>query len=141
VSAYIPVRLRRQVRERELGLCAYCLSAERMMGITFEVDHIIPRAAGGESILNNLCLACPTCNRYKANRTLAIDPDTGHEVPLFHPTVDRWTEHFIWQEAGAILVGQSASGRATVEALHINRLVLVQLRRYWIALRLHPPVV
>lgn len=111
-----------------------------MMGITFEVDHIIPISAGGESTIDNLCLACPTCNRYKANRTLITDPDTGLEIPLFHPTADQWIEHFAWQEAGAILVGQSATGRATVEALHMNRLVLVQLRRYWIALQLHPPV-
>jgi hypothetical protein len=39
-----------------------------------------------------------------------------------------------------MVVGLTATGRATIEALRINRPVLVQMRRYWVALGLHPPV-
>jgi len=41
------------------------------MGVTFEIDHIIPLADGGKNQDQNLCLSCPTCNRYKAARTTA----------------------------------------------------------------------
>lgn len=34
------------------------------MGVTFEVDHIVPAAGGGKTRLSNLCLCCPTCNRH-----------------------------------------------------------------------------
>ena len=39
----------------------------------------------------------------------------------------------------AALIGLTPAGRATVALLRMNRPVLVQMRRYWIALGLHPP--
>ncbi|MEQ8973314.1 MAG: HNH endonuclease [Coleofasciculus sp. C1-SOL-03] len=45
----------------------------------------MPRSAGGETVFDNLCLACPTCNRYKATRQTVPDPLTGESVALFHP--------------------------------------------------------
>ena len=36
----------------------------------FEVDHIVPRAKGGQDIDDNLQLLCPTCNRRKGSRTM-----------------------------------------------------------------------
>ena len=140
MSSCIPVRLRRQVVKRDQGLCTYCRSAEQLMGITFEVDHIIPEAAGGATTLENLCLTCPTCNRRKADRMSIIDPDTGAVTALFHPLQDAWHEHFSWLEGGATIAGKTAVGRAMIETLQMNRTALVQLRRYWIALGLHPPL-
>ncbi|MBD2694826.1 HNH endonuclease [Anabaena catenula] len=32
--------------------------------MTFEVEHIRPLSLGGEAIFENLCFACPSCNRY-----------------------------------------------------------------------------
>jgi 5-methylcytosine-specific restriction endonuclease McrA len=66
--AHIPQALRQAVLGTAQGRCAYCLSPEQMMGVAFEVDHIIPRSAGGRTQLDNLCLSCPTCNRHKARR-------------------------------------------------------------------------
>jgi hypothetical protein len=43
---------------------------------------------------DNLCLCCPTCNRYKAARTRAAEPMTGEPTSLFHPTRDVWEDHF-----------------------------------------------
>jgi hypothetical protein len=108
------------------------------MGVTFEIDHIIPQSAGGETALENLCLCCPTCNRHKAARLTAFDPDSGQEVPLFHPRRQIWEEHFAWSEDKARVIGLTAVGRATVEALRMNRPQMVMLRRYWVALGLHP---
>jgi len=64
--ARIPKALRQAVIAAAQGRCAYCLSPEQLMGVTFEIDHVIPRSAGGPTQLDNLCLSCPTCNRHKA---------------------------------------------------------------------------
>lgn len=98
MSAYVPAALRAKVRERFAGCCAYCRSAERLTVVTFELEHVTPQAAGGETRFENLCLACPSCNRHKATRQQAVDPETGKQVALFHPQQDRWEEHFSWAE-------------------------------------------
>jgi hypothetical protein len=108
------------------------------MGVTFEVDHITPASAGGKTTLSNLCLCCPTCNRHKASRIAAPDALSGATVPLFHPVCDRWDEHLEWHEQATVLFGRTATGRATIEALQMNRPQIVQLRRYWVATGRHP---
>jgi HNH endonuclease len=139
MSAYIPTELHRQVAELARGFCAYCRSAERMMGVTFEIDHITPKSSGGLTMLDNLCFACPMCNRYKTKRLLAIDPITQEAVALFHPVREVWNDHFKWIENGSQLLGLTPTGRATIVALRMNRDAIVQLRQYWIALGVHPP--
>lgn len=134
----IPTRLRRQVVMAAQGHYAYCRSSETLMGVTFEVDHILPKAAGGETTAENLCLCCPVCNRHKAARLTARDPSTNQEAPLFHPNHQAWSEHFIWSEDGSHIVGLTAVGRATIEALGMNRSQMVELRRYWAATGRHP---
>ena len=86
MSIYVPTALKQQVREKYAGCCAYCRTAEALTVAIFEFEHIIPQSAGGQTVYANLCLACPTCNRYKANRTVAIDPRSHHEVALFNPS-------------------------------------------------------
>ena len=49
MTSYIPIELREHVRDAATGRCAYCQSREALMGVTFEVDHIIPQSAGGGS--------------------------------------------------------------------------------------------
>lgn len=139
MSPYIPARLREQVLADVGGLCAYCRSSEELMGVAFEIDHIIPKSAGGETSPENLCLSCPTCNRHKATRLTAQDPVSGEEVPLYHPVRQTWGEHFVWSDDGARVLGLTPVGRATVEALRMNRLAIVRLRRHWAVLGLHPP--
>ncbi len=68
MSAYISVDLQREIRARFTECCAYCLTAELLTATTFEFDHIMPRSLGGETVLANLCLACPSYNRDKADR-------------------------------------------------------------------------
>ena len=75
----------RQVLSQAGGLCAYCRSAEALLGVTFEIDHIVPLSTGGGTSADNLCLSCPTCNRQKGIRQTALDPLSGEETPLFHP--------------------------------------------------------
>jgi hypothetical protein len=139
VSAYVPADLRLQVRHFFSDRCAYCQTAEASIVTTFEVEHIIPRSAGGETTFENLCLACPTCNRCKATRTFAVDPLTQQEAPLYHPHRDDWATHFAWNADATQIDASTPTGRATIVALRMNRPALIRLRRMWIALGEHPP--
>src|SRR6266581_5404370 len=114
--ARISQALRQAVVAAAQGRCAYCLSPESMMGVTFEVDHIIPRSAGGHTQFDNVCWSCPTCNRRKAQRLSARDPLSRRTVPLFHPKHDVWADHFVWSADGTHIIGRTRTGRATVEA-------------------------
>jgi HNH endonuclease len=129
--ARVPPTLRQAVIAAAQGQCAYRLSPEPMMGVMFEVDHIIPRSAGGRTRFDNLCLSCPTCNRHKARRLTARDPLSRRSVKLFHPNQDLWSHHFSWHADGTQIIGLTPTGRATVAALHFNRPAMTQLRRYW----------
>jgi hypothetical protein len=141
VSVYIPVDLQRRVRGHFANCCAYCRTAEALTVTVFEFEHIFPRSAGGETIFKNLCLACPSCNRYKASRQTAVDPITDWEVALFHPHLQLWTNEFAWSEDATEIVGLTQVGRATVLALKMNRPQLVRVRRMWVKLGEHPPIV
>ena len=49
-------------------------------------------------------------------------------VPLYHPRQHRWPDHFAWNEDTTIVIGLTPTGRATVEALRLNRENVVNLR-------------
>jgi HNH endonuclease len=140
VSAYVPVELQRQVRDRFQVCCAYCRTAEALLAMTFEFEHITPRSAGGGTIFKNLALSCPPCNRHKASRQVVVVPGSDRSVPLFHPQMQKWAEHFDWSEDGTELIGLSEIGRATIAALQMNRTQLVKARGMWVRAGEHPPV-
>jgi 5-methylcytosine-specific restriction endonuclease McrA len=76
----IPQTLRRLVRARAKGRCEYCRTSEWLSGLPCEIDHILPRAKGGPTTADNLCLACASCNGYKRATTHAADPESGIEL-------------------------------------------------------------
>lgn len=82
VSVYISVQLQRQIRAHFANCCAYCRTTESLTVTSFEFEHIVPLSKGGETVFGNLCLACPSCNRYKAVRQTATDPIAQTEVPM-----------------------------------------------------------
>jgi 5-methylcytosine-specific restriction endonuclease McrA len=90
----ISAALRRQVRERANGRCEYCLLAEVKAFFPHEPDHIIAQKHGGQSVLQNLALACFDCNRFKGPDIASIDPVSGRLTPIFNPRINRWPEHF-----------------------------------------------
>ena len=51
MSDYIPVELQRQVKNHFANRCAYCQSSEDLTVAIFEIEHIIPRSAGGKQLL------------------------------------------------------------------------------------------
>jgi hypothetical protein len=85
-----------------------------------EIEHILPLAKGGSNAEENLWLACPICNRYKSDKTTAMDPETGSTVPLFNPRAQMWSDHFRWSEDGLRIIGRTAVGRATIAPLHLS---------------------
>ncbi|HAX74740.1 MAG TPA: HNH endonuclease [Cyanobacteria bacterium UBA11372] len=139
MSVYIPVELQRQIRTHFANCCAYCLTAESLTVTIFEFEHIMPRSAGGETVFDNLCLACPSCNRYKASRQTAVDPISDREVSLFHPQLQLWKEHFAWSEDATEIIALTSVGRATISALKMNRPQLTRVRKMWVTMEEHPP--
>jgi hypothetical protein len=85
----------------------------------FHVDHIVPRSRGGPTELGNLALQCPYCSLHKADKVTGFDPDSGIEVPVFHPLQQVWSDHFLYQ-ADATCSGLTPTGRATIAALQMN---------------------
>jgi len=138
VSRYISVDLRRRVRESFFKCCAYCQTEEALTVAIYEIEHIVPLASGGATEFENLCLSCPSCNRYKADR-LQGRTDAGVETRLFHPQQDDWLEHFDWSIGGTVIVGLTEVAEATIVTLRMNRPQVVDVRSLWVAAGRHPP--
>jgi hypothetical protein len=131
-------RLYPQVAERAGERCEYCRAPEQVFNFAFEVEHILPRAAGGDDALENLALANESCNLYKSDATTGWDEEETREVALFHPRRDQWPEHFLFQIETGELHGKTAVGRATIARLKVNSAFQVRARRHWALLRLYP---
>ena len=136
---YIPVELRRLVAERAGLCCEYCRAQTQYASDSFTVDHITPRSLDGPTTAGNLALSCHGCNQHKSDRVSAPDPVTGSLVRLFHPREQHWDEHFAWNEDCTLMLGLTPTGRATIGALQLNRLGLLNLRRVLYAIGEHPP--
>ena len=136
---FIAAEIRRKVFERANGFCEYCRSNSRFSGSPFEIDHIFPEFEGGNSESKNLALACHGCNLFKSSKTEFFDLETGKVVRFYNPRIDGWTEHFAWANDFTDVVGLTAIGRATVEALKLNREGLINKRRMSHKYGEHPP--
>lgn len=139
VSSYVPRHLRRQVWADARGRCGYCLSSQSLLPEPLFIEHICPRARGGQTIRENLWLSCWNCNTRKGSRTHARDPDTGRVVPLFNPRTEPWSRHFRWFRGGLEIRGRTSTGRATVDALDLNNELVVAVRALWIEMGEFPP--
>jgi hypothetical protein len=138
--SHIPAALRAQVRKDSQARCGYCHSPEAFLGMPLDVDHLIPEAAGGRTVRENLWLACSRCNDFKGSRVEADDPLTGERVPLFHPRTQRWNAHFEWSTEGIHILAKTAIGRATVEHLRLNNEFTLIARRLWVEAGRWPPM-
>lgn len=135
----ISVQKRRIVIERAQGCCEYCVSQEDFATQSFSVEHIHPKSRGGDDSLANLAFACQGCNGHKHTKIEAPDPVSREMVTLFNPRKQQWQTHFYWSEDYTHIIGLTPTGRATVEALKLNRGNLLNLRRVLYELGEHPP--
>lgn len=89
----------RKVRDRAGGCCEYRRIPESALPLPFQIDHVIAEQYEGETVLDNLALACPHCNRCKGPKIAGLDPASGKLVRLFHPRTDLWAGHFQFERA------------------------------------------
>jgi 5-methylcytosine-specific restriction endonuclease McrA len=129
----IEASLREFVRLRAAGLCEYCGISERLTLAEHEIDHVIAMKHGGQSVVENLALCCAVCNRFKGSDIASIDPGTGDLTPLYHPRLDRWDDHY--ELRNGEITGLTATGRATVRLLRMNRPTRIKERQLLAALK------
>ena len=133
----LPASLRRLVIQRADNRCEYCGLSQTGQAATFHIDHVIPIAVGGGTVADNLALACVSCSLYKGARQMLEDSQTGEIVPIFNPRKQNWQEHFCWQ--GVRVIGLTSTGRATIDALNLNRGIILAIRAEEEFFGRHPP--
>lgn len=115
------------VRRRAGDACEYCgLSQDDLPFATFHIEHTIPKQHGGTDAPSNLALSCNHCNSHKGPNLAGIDPESGQIVPLFNPREAAWHDHF--ELHGAVILGGTPAGRATVRVLAMNTVERIDLR-------------
>jgi HNH endonuclease len=111
--------VRQFVRQRAENRCEYCRLAQQHAPVAkFHVEHIRARQHRGDDTPENLCLACPRCNRFKGPNLTTYDPKTNEKVDVFNPRTDTWSEHFEFDSI--YIIGSTPMGRGTVELLQMN---------------------
>ena len=139
-SGYIAEEIRKRVREKAKNRCGYCRSLQKYVLGVLEIEHIIPKAAGGTDKEENLWLACRMCNNYKGIQTHAKDPLSDRKAQLFNPRKQQWLKHFTWSDDGIYIIGITTCGRATVAALQLNNVYAITVRQAWVSVGWHPPI-
>ena len=122
---------RTAVRENFRATCAYCLIEEKWAAgpENFEIDHFRPRSLFPDLVLSfyNLFWSCHPCNKIKGSKWPSLSLRKAG-VSFVDLCFDEFDEHFIEQPSGEWL-GKTASAHYTIDALRLNRLHLVELRR------------
>jgi hypothetical protein len=132
----IPSSLRQLVIERAQGKCEYCLIHQDDSIYSHEVDHVIARKHGGQTVAENLALSCLSCNRHKGSDLTTFDPLSNEIVPLFNPRRQTWSDHFTLN--GIHIIGITPTGRATVFLLKLNASTRLAYRQVLIAQERYP---
>ena len=129
--------LRRSVIQRAQSRCEYCQLSQEGQEATFHIDHVTPIANGGQTVAENLALACVSYSLRKAAHQVAIGPETSTDAPIYDPKGNGWQEHVRWK--GVHILGLTPTGRATIEALDMNRPLILSIRYEETLLSRHPP--
>ena len=115
---------RQLVVARAGAACEYCRLLEAATGVTFHIEHAIPRSQGGKTTLTNLVLSCPGCNLSKGDRTAGVDR-TGNRHSLFNPRdfdpwLLGWHLHFVLERQRGLILPRTPMAEATVAVLSLN---------------------
>ncbi|MEL7072200.1 MAG: HNH endonuclease [Cyanobacteria bacterium J06581_3] len=130
-KTYVSATLRRTVEERAHDCCEYCLQPGIFSFSAHQIDHVIAEKHGGQTVKDNLALACKLCNTLKGSDIASVDPQTQKITRLYQPRKDHWQTHF--QYRNGKLVPLTAIARTTVWLLQLNRSNRLQERPLWIA--------
>lgn len=90
--------LRFEVFKRDRFTCTYC--GKSPPNVLLEVDHVLPRSAGGTDVIENLTTACYGCNRGKGAKLL----EQGSSAPVSAEAVTNLRERNKQARAYAQLV-------------------------------------
>ena len=98
---------RANIYRRDDYCCQYCGNAFATADLTF--DHVVPAAAGGRKVWENIVTACVPCNRKKgaqtpeeAGMTLRRVPRKPASSPVFRVslgirhTPESWRSYLCW---------------------------------------------
>ncbi|MBX7170601.1 MAG: HNH endonuclease [Pyrinomonadaceae bacterium] len=137
--AKIKKELDQKIRQKAKNRCGYCLNPQELMPFKLEVEHIYPKALGGETVEENLWLACRECNGHKSKKVKATDSLSGKTFKLFNPRTQIWKEHFEFSQDKTEIIGKTPCGRATVDALQMNNIYQTTARLAWVETGKFPP--
>ena len=135
MSRYISDALRKQVEDRADNICEYCLIPIEETYFGGEIDHIVGIKHDGETILENLALACQPCNRNKGSDLGSNSATTKILTRFYNPRIDVWTEHFQINE-DAEIIPLTEIGEVTVRIFKFNEFERVLERQGLIELGL-----
>ncbi len=112
--------------ERDGTRCAYCQkeTSERKNSPLFRtIDHVIPRSKGGPDTLDNLAVACTTCNGKKADYSLEVfrKIQTGEIHELMMPKLKP-------RRAGVPKIPNDADVFEDVISQDLNRMLMAGMR-------------
>lgn len=127
----------KSVAERAGRKCEYCLARESVFNFSHEVDHFIPISEGGADDLDNLVLACKSCNSYKAFHQIGLLENTS-DIRLFNPREDIWKEHFRFNIETLEIKGLTQIGIGTINRLKINSSKQIESRGIWVEFGAYP---
>lgn len=113
-STQIPSFLRGIVVERSRRACHYCgLSTDSYIegpdGNTWQIDHVVPRTAGGLTVLSNLTLSCATCNSRKGIHPVEAIPPKREVIERVWPTDVLLPKHYGYAFRWALSVAHRMS--------------------------------
>ncbi len=139
MAEFISSKTKSLVAQRAGHICEYCRTPSAFSSSKFSVEHIIPRVIGGSDSVDNLAYACQGCNNIKFTKTEGLDTESNTMAPLFHPRNHQWADHFCWDNSLLRIVGLTPIGRATTDALKLNRAEVCNLRAVLFLIGEHPP--
>jgi HNH endonuclease len=68
--------LTRLVWQRAKNRCEYCRMSQAADDASFEIDHIIARKHGGQSVASNLCMSCVYYHVFKWSDISSLERNT-----------------------------------------------------------------
>ena len=96
---------RRNVFKRDRFTCQYCNKQPGSDELT--IDHVVPRAQGGESTWTNCVLACCECNASKADRTPKQAKMRLHKEPTRPAWKPLYSEHASRMESWSKFISEA----------------------------------
>ena len=117
MSRHISAELRQLVFKRAGEICEYCLIHAEDMFVGWHVDHIVSEKHGGQTVTENLAMACSYCNQYKGS-DVGSNSATGEFLRFYHLRNDSWGAHF--RLVGVRIEWRTPIGEATVRLLRMN---------------------